>query len=82
VRFWGCSRSLTKAMNADYEPKPVMWFRTNIRRFDEKKNRLTWFPVWVSPDLYDDDNNTTLNKFDEWLPTWFKALTDLGKEFD
>lgn len=76
VRFWGCSRDLTKAMSADTCPSPVIWFRTNIKRDN------SWFPVWVSPDLYDDDENTTLTLFDEWLPTWFKALEELGKEFE
>lgn len=82
VRFWGASKDITAAMQADYEPRPVIWFRTNIKRTDKSTKKVSWFPVWVSPDLECDDNNTTLNNFEKWLPTWWQALADSIHAFD
>lgn len=82
VRFWGASKDITAAMQAEYEPKPVIWFRTNIKMKDRTTQKISWFPVWVSPDLQDDDENKVLTNFDNWLPSWWQALNELGKVFD
>lgn len=61
VRFWDCSRDLKEAMRLSHDPSPVIWFRCNI------KTANGWFPLWVSPDLWGEEEIKILNKFDNWL---------------
>lgn len=70
VRFWGCSRDISEAMRLNLNPSPVIWFRTNI------KTASGWYPLWVSPDLWDDSGNDYLIRFDAWL----SVITDFPSE--
>lgn len=61
VRFWDCSRDLKEAMRLNRDPSPVIWFRTNIR------TDKGWFPLWISSDLWGDEELKILIKFDNWV---------------
>lgn len=61
VRFWDCSRDLKEAMRLNRDASPVIWFRSNI------KTKNGWFPLWVSPDLWGDEESKILIKYDSWL---------------
>lgn len=71
VRFWGCSRNLSKVMayHGETDNADTIWWRVNWLTPDGG-----WFPVWIDEDMAEFPDR--IYEFDNWLQSGGGGIPD------